>query len=164
LTEIREAVRKTVTTVRAEYESQEALARHRSNVEQISGLVLEGAEARKAVRAALEKLPVSSKYSDLISAREMALVPYRAAERAHREAGSYLRFVHEYIEEIGNESEGEWNLGSAIERFQLAEKIKPTIQVELAKRLLTDNFSTDESRDDEIREFVEVCVDRELEL
>jgi hypothetical protein len=68
-----------------------------------------------------------------------------------------LNHVHTYVEELGNEETGEWELGTWLERWKLAEKIKADIRPKLIQTLLRDDLDEDEAQD-----FVEEMVDRQL--
>jgi hypothetical protein len=65
-----------------------------------------------------------------------------------------LRHVGEYIEELGDQREDEWNLGGFLERQRLAEKLRKKIRPRLLHRLLSNEFDQDEF-DEEVKEFVE---------
>jgi len=162
--EIRQAARHAIGEIRSEYDAHVAADSHRRACDEIIQWVFDGDEARAAVRAALEELPVGSEYSEMRKVRDAALEPFRAKERANREAESHLHYVREYVDEIGNESDGEWDLGNFADRYKLAEQLKPRVRAKLATKFLRDEFDRDEEIDIQVREFIEECVDRELGL
>jgi excisionase family DNA binding protein len=145
--------------VRLKYERRRAEEAHQRACALIVEWVFDGEEARAAVRDALRALPVGATSTDLEKARDKALSPFRAAKKAASDADSFLSHVQTYIEKLGNEATGEWDLGTWSERWDLAEKIKKEIRPKLIRALLRGELA-----DDEIREFVEETVNDELDL
>jgi hypothetical protein len=116
-----------------------------------------------AVQQALDKMPVGCSRTELEKAKDRALLPFRARVAAGEIADHYLRHVGEYIEELGNEREGDWDLGGLLERQRLTDKLQKKIRPRLLRRLLSNEFDEDEIGI-EVKEFIEECVDRELGL
>ena len=92
-------------------------------------------------------------------ARDAALAPFRAATKAAEDADRYLQHVSDYIEELGNEETGEWDLGDHFKRYRLKEKLKAKLRPLLIQKLIAETLSEDEAH-----EFIEEWIDRELEL
>lgn len=159
LAEIRAAAVEAGNKVRAEYEAWQAGEDHRKAFDQMVQWVLEGDDAREAVRRALEKLSVPATRAKMENAREMALAPFRAATKAAGDADRYLQHVSEYVEKLGNEETGEWDFGDWFERYHLGTKLKAKLRPVLIKRLLEEPLDVDEAH-----EFIEEWLDRELEL
>jgi hypothetical protein len=159
LAKIRAAAVEAANKVRAEYEAWKAGEDHRQACEQMVQWVFDGDDAREAVRQALEKLPVGATHAKMENARDAALAPFRAAVRAAADADQYLRHVQDYIEELGNEDTGEWDLGGWSERYGLAKKLKIKLRPALIRKLSAE--ALDES---DARKSIEEWIDRELEL
>jgi len=158
LAEIRAAAVEAGNKVRAEYEAWKAGEDHRQACEQMAQWVCDGDEVREAVRQALEKLPVGVTRAKMENARDAALAPFRAATKAATDADRYLQRVSEYIEVVGNEETGEWDLGDWFKRYPLAEKLKAKLRPVLIQELLEETMDVDEAH-----EFIEEWLDRELE-
>jgi len=104
-------------------------------------------------------LSVGATRAKMENAREAALAPFRAAKKAATDADRYLQHVSEYIEVLGNEETGEWELGAWSDRYELAKKLKIKLHPALIRKL------SDEPMDEnEAHEFIEEWLDRELEL
>ncbi len=159
LAEIRAAAVEAGNKVRAEYEAWKAGEDHRQACEQMVQWVFDGDEARESVRLALAKLSVGATRAKMENAREAALAPFRAAKKTATDADRYLQHVSEYIEVLGNEETGEWELGAWSDRYELAKKLKIKLHPALIRKL------SDEPMDEnEAHEFIEEWLDRELEL
>ncbi len=159
LANIRAAAVEAGNKVRAEYEAWKAGEDHRQACEQMVQWVFDGDEARESVRLALAKLSVGATRAKMENAREAALAPFRAAKKAATDADRYLQHVSEYIEVLGNEETGEWELGAWSDRYELAKKLKIKLHPALIRKL------SDEPMDEnEAHEFIEEWLDRELEL
>ena len=159
LAEIRAAAVEAGDKVRAEYEAWKAGEDHRQACKQMVQWVLDGDEAREAVRLALERLSVGATRAKMESARDAALAPFRAATRAAADADRYLQHVATHIEELGNDETGEWDLGNWFERYRLAEKLRAKLRPVLIQKLTKETLDVDEAH-----EFIEEWLDRELEL
>jgi hypothetical protein len=159
LAEIRAAAVEAGNKVRAEYEAWKAGEDHRQTCEQMVRWVSDGDDAREAVRQALEKLPVGATRAEMESARHAALVPFRAAATAASDADRYLRHVHDYIEEVGNEDTGVWDLGGWSKRYDLAKKLEIKLRPVLIRKLSEKPLDENEAH-----EFIEEWIGRELEL
>ena len=159
LAEIRAAVVSARNTVCVEYQAWKAAEDHRRSCEDMVRWVADGEDAREAVRQALEKIPIGTTRAKMESARDAALAPFRAAKKAALDADLYLLRVSGYIEELGNEETGGWDLGDWFERQKLIAKLKSKIRPVLIQRLLKEIMNLDEAR-----EFVEEWVEQELEL
>lgn len=159
LAEIRAAAVEAGKKVRAEYEVWKTAEDHRLACEQMAQWTFEGDDAREAVRQALEKLPVGAPRAKMENVRDAALAPFRAAKKVPADADRYLEHVSNYIEELGNEETGDWELGDGLERYQIAAKLKPKLRPLLIQKLLKDTLDEDLAH-----EFIEEWVDRELEL
>ena len=157
--EIRTAAVEAGSKVRAEYEAWKAGEDHRQACEQMVQWVFDGDDAREAVREALERLPVGATRAKMENARDAALGPFRAAVTAAADADQYLRHVQDYIEELGNEDSGEWDLGGWSERYDLGKKLKIKLRPALIRRLAEEPMDENEAY-----EFIEEWVDREMEL
>ena len=107
----------------------------------------------------MEKLPFGATRAKMENARDAALAPFRAAARAAADADRYLQHVSDYIEELGNNETGEWDLGDLFERYRLAAKLKAKLQPQLIQKLSKETLDVDEAH-----EFIEEWLDRELEL
>jgi hypothetical protein len=158
LAEIRAAAVEGGNKVLAEYEAWKAGEDHRQACKQMVQRVFDGEDAREAVRQALEKLPVGVTRAKMENARDAALAPFRAARKAAADADRYLQHVSEYIEVVGNEETGEWDLGDWFKRYPLAEKLKAKLRPVLIQELLEETMDVDEAH-----EFIEEWLDRELE-
>jgi len=143
----------------SEYVAWKAAEDHRRSCELMAQWTNEGDEAREAVRQALEKLPVGCARAKLEAARDAALAPFRAARTAAAEADFHLHRISSYIEELGNEESGEWDLGNWFERQKLTEKLKSKLRQPLVQKFLERKLSPDD-----VNNFIELWVDRELEL
>ncbi len=159
LAKIRAAAVEAGNKVRAEYEAWKAGEDHRRTCEQMVQWVLDGDDAREAVRQALEKLSVGATHANMENARDAALAPFRAATKAAADADRYLQHVANHIEELGNEETGEWDLGTWSERYHLAAKLGAKLRPVLIQKLLEETLDVDEAH-----EFIEEWLDRELEL
>jgi hypothetical protein len=159
LAKIRAAAVEAANRVRAEYEAFKAGEDHRQACELMVHCVFDGDDARETVRQALEKLPVGATRAKMENARDTALAPFRAAKKAAADADRYLQHAADYIEELGNEDTGEWNLGSWSERYELAKKLKIKLRPELIRKLSEEPMDKNEAY-----EFIEEWLDRELEL
>jgi hypothetical protein len=159
LATIRAAAVQAGDKVRAEYETWKASEDHRAECERMVEWVFDGDDASEAVRQALEKLPVGTTRAMMESARDAALAPFRAAAKATKDADQYLYHVREYIEELGNEDNGDWDLGARWQRYDLAEKLKVRLRPVLIRELSREPMDKDEAFG-----FIEEWLDRELEL
>jgi hypothetical protein len=159
LAKIRAAMVEATNKVRAECETWKAGEDHRQLCDQIVQWVFDGDDAREAVRQALEKLPVGTTRAKIENARDTALAPFRAEKKAAADADRYLQHVADYIEELGNEDTGEWDLGSWSERFELAKKLKIKLRPLLIRKLSEDPMDENETYG-----FIEEWLDRQLEL
>jgi hypothetical protein len=159
LAKIRAAAVEAGNKIRAEYEAWKAGEEHRQTCERMVQWVSEGDDAREAVRQALEKLSVGTTRAKMENARDAALAPFRAARKAAADADRYLRHVSNHIEQLGNDETGEWEFGDWLERYHLAEKLKGKLRPLLIQKLLEEMLD-----EDEVREFIEGWLDRELEL
>lgn len=159
LAEIRAAATVASSKICAEYEARKAAEDHRRTCGHMAHLTLEGDDAREAVRLALEKLPVGSPRAKMENVCDAALAPFRAAKKATVDADRYLQHVFEYIEELGNEQTGDWELGDRSERYRLAAKLKAMLRPLLIQNLLAEIMDVDE-----VNDFIEGWVDRQLEL
>jgi excisionase family DNA binding protein len=159
LAKIRAAAVETGSKVRAEYEAWKAGEDHRQTCEQMVSWVFDGDEAREAVRQALDKVPVGATRANMENARDTALAPFRAAKKAAVDADFYLLHVANYIEKLGNEETGKWELGNWSERYDLTAKLKPKLRPLLIQRLLEEKLDLDEAH-----EFIEEWIEQELEL
>lgn len=159
LAEIRAAAVAATSKICVEYGARKAADDHRRACEQVARWTFEGDGAHEAVRQALEKLPVGCPRAKMENARDAALAPFRAAKKAAADAELYLLRVSSYIEELGNEETGEWDLGDWLGRQRLAEKLKSKLRPLLIENLLEQKMDSEEAKD-----FVEDWVDRELEL
>lgn len=159
LVEIRAAAVEASKKVCVEYEAWKAAEDHRRACQDMVRWVADGDDAREAVRQALENLPVGTTRAKMEKARDAALAPFRAANKAAAEADFYLCHVSSYIEELGNEESGEWNLGNWSKRYDLAAKLKSKLRPLLIQKLVERTMDMDE-----INDFIEDWVDRELEL
>jgi len=159
LPKIRATAVEAVNEVLAEYEAWKAGEDHRQACEQMVRCVLDGDDAREAVRQALQKLSVGATRTRMENARDAALAPFRAAVKAAADADLYLLHVASHIEGLGNEETGEWDLGDYSERYRLAgqlkAKLRPVLIRKLSEELLDEN---------QAHEFIEEWLDRELEL
>jgi len=158
LAEIRGAAVEAGNKVRAEYEAWKAGEDHRHACEQMVQWVFDGNDAREAVRQALEKLPVGATGARMERARDAALAPFRAAKKAAVDADRYLQHVANYIEKLGNEETGDWELGNWSERYDLAAKLKAELRPVLIQKLVEEPLDVDEAQ-----EFIEEWIDQELE-
>lgn len=159
LVKIRAAAIEAGNKVREQYEVWKAGEDHRQSCKQMVQWVFFGDDAREAVRQALEKLPVGVTRAKMENARDAALAPFRAAARAVADADQYLHHVNHYVEELGNEDTGEWDLGGWSKRFELAKKLKIKLRPALIRKL-----SEDPMDENEAYVFIEEWLDRELEL
>jgi hypothetical protein len=145
--------------VRTEYETWKAGEDHRQACEEVVKWVFDGDDAREAVRQALEKLPVGATRAKMETARDAVLAPFRAAARAPLDAERYLQHVANYIEKLGNEETGEWELGDWSERYDLATRLKTKLRPLLIQKLLEGTLNVDGSH-----KMIEKWLDRKLEL
>lgn len=159
LAEIRAAAALASSKICAEYGTRKGAEDHRRTCEQMAQLTFEGDDARAAVRQALEKLPVGATHTEMQKARDAALAPFRAAKRAAADADRFLQHVSDYIEELGNERTGEWELGNWSKRYDLAAKLKSKLRPLLIQELSKGTLDADE-----VRDFIEEWVDQELDL
>ncbi|HVS87095.1 MAG TPA: hypothetical protein VHF01_02610 [Candidatus Acidoferrum sp.] len=159
LAKIRAAAVEAGNKVRAEYEAWKAGEDHCQACEQMVQWLFDGDDAREAVRQALEELPVGATRAKMENARDAALAPFRAAAKAAADTDRYLQHVSDYIEELGNEETGEWDLGDLFERYRLAEKLRAKLRPRLIQKLLEETLDVDEAH-----EFIGEWLDRELEL
>lgn len=166
ISQVRAAAQGEARKLAAEYECGEAQERHARACERIvqgsflsGGIREEQAAATQAVKAALGKLPVGTSQTEMCGVRDAALVPFQAKIRAAEDADRYLAHVREYVEELGNEERGEWDLGDAIERSRFAERLRKRIRPSLVQAIL----STDVQDEEQAQEFIENVVDSELE-
>jgi hypothetical protein len=143
----------------AEYEVWKAGEDQRRACEQMVQWVSDGQKAREAVQAALEKLPVGATREKMENARDAALAPFRAAAKAASDADRYLEHVGDYIEKLGNERTGEWDLGSWSERYGIGEKLRAKLRPLLIQTLIDEKLDVDEAH-----EFIEEWLDEALEL
>jgi hypothetical protein len=146
-------------SVCAEYQVWKAGEDQHRACEQMVQWVSDGQVAREAVRAALEKLPVGATRDKMENARDAALAPFRAAAKAASDADRYLEHVYDYIEKLGNERTGEWDLGRWSERYDLGEKLRVKLRPLLIQALLEEKLDADEAK-----EFVEEWLDEALDL
>jgi excisionase family DNA binding protein len=156
--------------VRNEYEASRTVEQHRRTCKQILdstwgiGEISEERETSlHAVQEALDKLPVGCTRFELEKAKDRALGPFRARVFAAELAVKYLPHVDAYVEELGNDQEGEFDLGSFFDRRRLAENIQKKIRPRLLRCFLNNEFDDDDI-DAAVKEFIEECVDRELNL
>lgn len=170
LVKIRATAIEAANKVRGEYEDWRAREDHRRTCKHIvdsTWAIGESSEEReaslRAVREALNKLPVGCSRTELENAKDRALTPFRARAAAAEIADRYLGHVGAYIEELSDKREGEWDLGGLLERQQLADKLRKKIRPRLQHRLLRNEFDQDEF-EEAVKEFVEECVNRELGL
>lgn len=159
LAKIRARAVEATNKVCAEYEAWKAAEDHRRACEDMVQWVFDGEDACEAVQQALEKLPIGATRGKMLNARDAALAPFQSAKKAVADADGYLQHVSDYIEEIGNEKTGEWDLGDWSERYRVAAKLKPKLRPLLIQKLLEHTLNEDSAH-----EFVEEWVDRELEL
>lgn len=138
--------------------SVEGCEDHRRACECMVQGIFDGDDAREAVRQALETLRSGATRTKMENARDGALAPFRAATKADADADRYLQHVFIYIEELGNEETGEWDLGDWSERYQLAAKLKTKLKPRLIKKLIEDNLQMDDAND-----FIEQWIDQEFE-
>ena len=158
LAEVRATAVAAGNKVCAEYGTWKAAEDHHKACEQMAQWTFESDDARDAVRQALEKLPVGSPRAKMEHARDAALAPFRATKKAATDANLYLLHVSGYIEKLGDEETGEWDLGDWSERHRLAEKLKAKLRPVLIQKLLKETLDADEASD-----FIEDWVYRELE-
>jgi hypothetical protein len=144
LVELRAAATEASRKVCAEYEAWTAAEGHRQTCENTVERVFYGDDAREAVRQVLEKLPIGVTRSKM-ETPDAALAPLRASAEAAAQADDYLSHVNSYIEELGNESTGEWDLGSLVERHDLATKLKFKLRPCLSHELLEEALDKDEA-------------------
>ncbi|MGH9715597.1 MAG: hypothetical protein ACRD4R_02545 [Candidatus Acidiferrales bacterium] len=166
ISNLRAAAQGEARKLAAEYECGEAQERHARACERIvqgsflsGGIREEQAAATQAVKAALGKLPVGTSQTGMCGARDAALVPFQAKIRAARDADRYLAHVREYVEELGNEERGEWDLGNQKERSRLAERLQKKMQPLLVAAILAGDVGDREDAQD----FIEDAVDAEIE-
>ncbi len=166
LEEIRAAALEAGNRVRTDYEAWQVAEEHRQNCKRVldSAFPLGDSEeereaSKRAVREALEKLPVGCELSEMQRARDQALAPFKVRAEAAKAADRLLRHVDPYIEDLGNEESGDWDLGGFSERRQLAQKLKAKVRPALIEQLFEKKL--DET---EIQEFIEDWIDEELEL
>jgi hypothetical protein len=157
--EIRAAAIEAGNKVCAEYEVWKAGDDHLRASNKMVEWVLDGDNAREAVREALKKLPVGASRAQMENVRDAALAPFRAANRAAEDADGYLQHVAIYIEEVGNEETGDWDLGNCFERSLLATELKGKLRTALIQKLLKETLDLVEGH-----EFIEEWLDRELGL
>lgn len=155
--EIRATAVEAGNKVCAEYEAWKAGDDHLRACNKMVEWVLDGDEAREAVREALKKLPVGVSRAQMQNVRDAALAPLRAAKRAAEDADKYLRHVAIYIEQVSNEDTGDWDLGNWFKRSQLATKFKCKLRPTLIQELLKETLDVDEAN-----ELIEEWIDREL--
>jgi excisionase family DNA binding protein len=177
VSEIRAAAAQVVKKLTREYEQGQAQEQHRDVINQLL-FFLRCDEERAAVQQALERLPIGCGRSEMERAKDAALAPIRERGRAAQEARSneiaaqvqaqidrsraeaeadrLLRYVGDYIEEIGGEK-GEWDLGNHWERYRLAEEIKEELRSKFISLLLHGELSADEAS-----ELIEEYVNREI--
>lgn len=156
--EIRAAAVEAGNKVRAEYELWKSGDDHLKACNELVEWVLEGDNAREEVREALKKLPVGASRAQLENVRNAALAHFQAARRAAEDADRYLQHVAIYIEELGDEATGEWDLGNCFERSLLATELKGRLRPVLLQELLKGTLDEGEAH-----EFIEDWLDRELE-
>jgi excisionase family DNA binding protein len=158
LVKIRATAVEASNKVRAEYEVWKAGEDHRQACEQMVRWVCDGDDAREAVRQALKRLSVGTTRAKMESARDAALAPFRAATKAAADADLYLLHVAHYIEKLGNEETGDWELGNWSERHDFAAELRAKLRPVLIQELLEETMDVDEAH-----EFIEEWVERELE-
>jgi hypothetical protein len=159
LTAIRAVAVEAGNKVCTEYQAWKAADDHRKACKHITDWTFEGDDACEAVRCALEKLPVGATRAQMESVRDAALAPFRAATKAVEDADLYLYHVSGYIEELGNEETGSWDLGDWSERYHLAATLKVKLRPVLIRKLLEETLDLEGAY-----EFIEEWLDRELEL
>jgi len=166
VSQVRAAARAEARKLAAEFERSQAEERHRQACESIvqrtyllRGTQEQEAAARQAVKTALGKVPVGASEAELLGARVAALAPFEAKIKAAADADRYLPHVRRYVEKLGNEQHGEWDLGNVIERLRLTEKLQKKIRPLLMQTILAGDVEDQE--DAEI--FIEGGIDAELE-
>lgn len=159
LAKIRAAAAEAGNKVRAEYEVWKASEDHRRACEEIVRWVLDGEDAREAVRQALAGLPVGATRAKMENARDAVLAPFRAATRALKDADLYLLHVATHIERLGNEETGEWELGDYSERYRLAGELKAKLRPILIQKLVQEALDVNQAY-----KFIEKWLDAELDL
>ena len=159
LAEIRVCAVEAGNKVRAEYDVWKAGEDHRQACEHLVRSVFDGEDQREAVRRGLEKLPVGASRAKMESTRDGALAPYKAAAKAVANADRYLQHMSVYIEQLGNEETGEWELGDWSDRYKLAGRLSAQLRPLLIQKLIETNMDQDESN-----RFIESWVDRNLDL
>lgn len=165
LSEVRAEVREQARKIATECERRRAEETHRRTCESYADSgrwrVLDGDRdaVRQAVISTLAKLPVGCAESELRSATDRAIAPYKKRKEATERAEQYLRQVTAYVEEIGA-PDGEWDLGDYSERSRFAERMTKNIRPELVKALLAGEIEDEQ----DARNFIEQMVDFSLEL
>ena len=71
----------------------------------------------------------------------------------------YLLHVSTYIEQLGNEETGEWELGSWSKRNDLVANLKAKLRPILIQKLVEEILDTHKAH-----QFIEEWLDQELEL
>ena len=108
--------------------------------------------ARHAVRAALEELPVGCSRAQLERVRDEALVPFKAADehaRAHtlaeRDANLYLLHVDSFLARIPSDRYSNRNLASSYGRYQLAQELKKEFRPILIEEILSETLTVEDA-------------------
>ena len=159
LATIRAAAVEAGNKVGAEYEAWKAGEYHHKACEQMVQSVFDGDDAREAIRQALENLAVGTTWAKMEKARDAALIPFRAVKEIAADADRYPQHMADYIEQLGNDETGEWELGDWFERRRLAQELRVKLRPLLIQKLLAETLDMDEAH-----EFIEQWLDRELDL
>lgn len=150
LAEMRAAAIEAGDRVRAEYEASKAAEQQRQTCQRLAdsvyfldGTLAEDQAGRKAVKEALDKLPVGASRAELEQVKNAALEPFRAAIAERQAAASvaaqveqHLSHVGAYLEELAaNDESGVLGLGDFSARYEHTHELKERLRPVLVEKL-----------------------------
>lgn len=170
--ELLAAARAAVSPIATRIKAREQERRHRQELESLvwSSTVGEGfgdkAEAaERAVREALETLPIGSERHVLERTRGTALAPFREQSKARRAADRYAGTwldVRRYLQKL--EIEGEWEFDQ-MERVEIAQRIQTRLLPVLAGKFLEKRLDPEDHNQVErfVSRFIDDYLDRHFD-